>query len=329
MDDQASAAPRGSSVRPAGQTSWMGKSKKKLERARAKALEKAEPVSVTQALRLPQGAVDLADIDPRSTPCFAGAKKHGKAALAEMGTVLSELQERLFAEGRTGGRRRLLLVLQGMDTSGKGGVMRHAVSLFDPQGVQTKAFTAPTAEERRHGFLWRIRRELPDAGRIAIFDRSHYEDVLVGRVRNLASASTIAKRYDSINAFEEKLVDSGTTVVKAMLHISPQEQKERLLARLEDPTKHWKYDPDDLAERARWEDCQSAYEIALARCNTASAPWLVVPADRKWYRNWAIASILRETLEGMDLHWPPADFDVEEQRRLLTQTGTSSTAPTA
>ena len=296
----------------------MGKSKKELKKAPTKALKKAEPVSITQTLTVPQGSVSLADYETRATPGFTGDKADGRAALTDMGKVLSEFQERLFAEGQSGGNGRILLVLQGMDTSGKGGVMRHAGGLFDPQGVHIKAFKAPTAEERRHGFLWRIRRELPEAGKIGIFDRSHYEDVLIGRVRGLAAASTIGKRYDSINAFEEKLVDSGTTVIKAMLHISPEKQKERLLARLADPTKYWKYQPGDLEERAMWSDYQRAYEIALERCNTDAAPWLIVPSDRKWYRNWAIASVLRETLEGMGLSWPGAAFDVEEQRRLLT-----------
>lgn len=296
----------------------MGKSKKQLKKARAKAMEQDESMSVAKMLTAPPGNVSLADHDPRATPGFTGDKADAKAAMSDLAELLSEFQERLFANGRSGGNRRILLVLQGMDTSGKGGVMRHAVGLFDPQGVRIKSFKTPTAEEKRNGFLWRIRRELPEAGMIGIFDRSHYEDVLIARVRGLAAASTIAKRYDSINAFEDKLVDSGTTVVKAMLHISPETQKERLLARLEDSTKYWKYNPGDLEERALWTDYQRAYEVALERCNTGAAPWLVVPSDRKWYRNWAIASVLRETLEGMDLRWPEADFDVEQQRRLLT-----------
>ncbi len=298
----------------------MGKSNKKSKQARQEVQKKAEPqpASLTSLLTVKKGPVSLADHDPRATPGFSGDKTEGKAALDDLAGALSELQERLFAEARSGGRRRILLVLQGMDTSGKGGVMRHAVGLFDPQGVHIKAFGPPTADERRKGFLWRIRQQVPEPGIIGIFDRSHYEDVLIGRVRSLASASSIAKRYDAINAFEERLVDTGTTVVKAMLHISPEEQKERLLARLEDPTKHWKYRTGDIEERARWSDYERAYEIALERTNTDAAPWLVVPADRKWYRNWAIASVLLETLDAMDLQWPPADFDVEEQRRLLT-----------
>ena len=178
-------------------------------------------MSVTEALTVPRGDVDLTSYDTRATPGFDGDKAEGKAALVEMADVLSDLQERLFAEGRTGGERSILLVLQGMDTSGKGGVTRHAVGLFDPQGVHIKAFKAPTDEELRHEFLWRVQREVPHAGTIGIFDRSHYEDVLIGRVRKLASEAEIAKRYDAINTFEQKLVDAGVTVVKCMLHISP------------------------------------------------------------------------------------------------------------
>jgi PPK2 family polyphosphate:nucleotide phosphotransferase len=278
----------------------------------------AKKKPVTRTLTVPQGGVDLMSYDTRATPGFDGDKAAGKAALAELAEPLSDLQERLFAEGRSGGTRRVLLVLQGMDTSGKGGTMRHAVGLFDPQGVRIKAFKAPTEDELRHDFLWRVRREVPEAGLIGIFDRSHYEDVLIGRVRKLVSEAEIEARYDAINEFERELVDSGTTVVKCMLHISADEQKERLLARLDDPTKHWKFNPGDVDERALWSDYQAAYELVLERCNTDAAPWLVVPADRKWYRNWAIASVLRETLERMDLAWPKADFDVEEQRRRLT-----------
>jgi PPK2 family polyphosphate:nucleotide phosphotransferase len=275
---------------------------------------------VADALRLPSGPVNLSAIDTRSTPGFDGDKTAGKEALAAMDGELSELQERLFAEGRTGGKRRVLLVLQGMDTAGKGGVMRHTVDLFDPQGVHIKAFKAPTAEERKHDFLWRIRRELPGPGMIGVFDRSHYEDVLIARVRSLTTPATLTRRYDAINRFEQKLVDSGTTVVKCMLHISPDEQKERLLARLDDPTKHWKYNPGDVDERSLWSHYRAAYELALERCNTDAAPWHVVPSDRKWYRNWAIAALLLETLRGLDLGWPKAEFDVEAQRaRLLDE----------
>jgi PPK2 family polyphosphate:nucleotide phosphotransferase len=208
-----------------------------------------------------------------------------------------------------------------MDTAGKGGVMRHAVALLDPQGVQTKAFGKPTDEELAHDFLWRVERELPGAGRIGIFDRSHYEDVLVARVHDLAGPEEIERRYDAINEFEAGLVESGTTVVKCMLHISADEQKERLLARLDDPAKHWKFDPGDIDERRYWSSYQEAYETALHRTNTEVAPWLIVPSDRKWYRNWAVAQVLLETLESLDLSWPDADFDVWKERCRLTEEG--------
>jgi PPK2 family polyphosphate:nucleotide phosphotransferase len=277
--------------------------------------------NILDLLTVSQGAVNLTAYDTRATPGFDGGKAEGKAALAALDGELSQQQEMLFAEGRTGGTRRVLLVLQGMDTAGKGGVMRHAVALFDPQGVHIKAFEKPTEEELAHDFLWRVRRELPAPGRIGIFDRSHYEDVLVAKVRGLADDEEVERRYDAINEFEAELVEGGTRVVKCMLHISADEQKERLLARLENPAKHWKYDPGDIDERLLWSSYQQAYETAVARTNTDAAPWLLVPSDRKWYRNWAVARVLLETLRGLGLEWPKADFDVEEQRRYLLEEG--------
>ncbi len=278
-------------------------------------------MSLAEALRVPRGPVDLSAYDAHAKPGFDGGKRDGKAALAALGDELSELQERLFAEGRTGGTRRVLLVLQGMDTAGKGGVVRHAVALFDPQGVQIKAFGQPTEEELAHDFLWRVRRELPAGGRIGIFDRSHYEDVLIARVRELAPPEEIERRYGAINDFEAELVDSGTTVVKCMLHVSADEQCERLLARLDDPSKQWKFDPGDIDERQRWSRYQRAYETAIERTNTEVAPWLLVPSDRKWYRNWAVGQVLLETLRTLELSWPEVDFDVATQRRRLLEAG--------
>ena len=276
--------------------------------------------SIIEALTVPRGPVELASYDARATPRFKGGKKEGKSALPAMGDELSDLQERLFAEGRSGGTRSVLFVLQGMDTSGKGGLSRHAFALVDPQGVHITSFKAPTKAELRHDFLWRIEKQAPHAGFIGVFDRSHYEDVLIAKVRGLADPEEIERRYDAINEFEERLVESGTVVVKCMLHISADEQKERLLARLDDPSKLWKFNPGDIDERRRWPEYQRAYEIALERTNTEHAPWLVIPSDRKWYRNLAVARVLRETLQRMDLGWPPADFDVEEQRtRLLKE----------
>lgn len=270
-------------------------------------------------LRLPPGPVDLTALAADETPGFDGSKSEGKAALAGLGAPLSDLQERLFAEGvaGVGEGRAVLLVLQGMDTSGKGGVLRHTVGLVDPQGVRITSFKAPTDEERKHDFLWRIRRGLPTAGLIGVFDRSHYEDVLIARVRGLAPAEELERRYDAINAFESEVLASGITILKCMLHISAATQKERLLARLDDPTKHWKFNPADIDERHRWPEYRQAYEIALERTNTEVAPWHVVPSDRKWFRNLAIGQMLHDTLARMAPQWPAADFDASEQRGRL------------
>ncbi len=274
-------------------------------------------MSIADTVRLPPGPVDLTALDTDAAPGFDGKKSEGKAALAAMGEELADLQERLFAEGKAGGGRSVLLVLQGMDTSGKGGTLRHTVGLVDPQGVRITSFKAPSKEELRHDFLWRIKRALPAPGHLGVFDRSHYEDVLIARVRSLAPPAEIERRYDAINRFEERLVNSGTTVVKCMLHLSPEEQRERLLARLDDPTKHWKFNSGDIDERARWAAYREAYEIALERTHTEAAPWHVVPADKKWYRNLAIGTLLLETLRGLDPQWPAAEFDVAEQRARL------------
>ncbi|MCW2766513.1 MAG: polyphosphate kinase 2 family protein [Nocardioides sp.] len=271
-------------------------------------------------LRLPPGPVDLTSIRTDETPGFEGDKAAGERALAGLGPELSELQERLFAERTAGSSRRLLLVLQGMDTSGKGGILRHTVGLMDPQGVKITAFKAPIEEELAHDFLWRIRRAVPEPGYIGVFDRSHYEDVLIARVHQLADPGEIERRYPAINEFESELAEAGTVIVKCMLHISAEEQKKRLLARLDDPKKYWKFSPGDIDERARWAAYREAYEIALERTNTEAAPWHVVPSDRKWYRNLAVAGLVLETLRRMDPVWPPPAFDVEEQRaRLLNE----------
>ncbi|MGD8200932.1 polyphosphate kinase 2 family protein [Ornithinimicrobium sp. W1679] len=270
----------------------------------------------SDALRVGEGFV-LADVAPRSTPAFDGGKAEGKAALGEVDDELDALQEMLFASSTAGDRRRVLLVVQGMDTAGKGGIMRHVVGAVDPQGVQIKAFKKPTEEELSHPFLWRIRQAVPDPGMIGVFDRSHYEDVLVVRVHDLVPPAQWGRRYSTINDFEKSLVDDGVTLIKVMLHISPEEQKERLGERLERPDKYWKYNPGDLDERAHWDAYQEAYQVALERCSTQVAPWFVVPADRKWYARLAVQRLLLEHLRALELRWPPADFDVEaEQERL-------------
>jgi PPK2 family polyphosphate:nucleotide phosphotransferase len=269
--------------------------------------------------RLPPGRVDLTRIPTDATPGFEGDKKDGQRALAALGEDLADLQERLWAEGTRGSQRRLLLVLQGMDTSGKGGVLRHTVGLVDPQGVRITSFKSPTPEELEHDFLWRIRPALPEPGYLGVFDRSHYEDVLIVRVHGLVDAKTIEKRYTEINEFEAGLVAEGFVIVKCMLHVSAEQQRRRLLRRLDTKEKHWKFSPADIDERARWSDYRTAYQVALARTNTDVAPWYVVPADRKWYRNLVVGRLLLDHLRGMDLQWPPPDCDLEEQRRRLLE----------
>jgi len=272
-----------------------------------------EPLSTL--LRLPAGPVAMELLDPAGTAGFPGDKDDAPAITESLAPELSDLQERLFALGRVadGTSPKILVVLQGMDTSGKGGVIRHAIGMVDPQGVKIKAFKAPTEEERAHPYLWRIERELPLPGLIGIFDRSHYEDVLVVRVHHLVDESVWRKRYDEINAWEQGLVDQGTVLIKCFLNISSAEQKARLIARLDDPTKHWKYNPGDVDERAKWPVYMQAYQAVLERCNPEHAPWYVIPADRKWYRNWAVAQLLVEHLRALDLRWPPAEFDVEKE----------------
>jgi PPK2 family polyphosphate:nucleotide phosphotransferase len=301
-----------------------GKAAKKAEKKRRKAAkarkdEAVETVTWSEVLRVGPG-FSLADLDPRSTPGFTGKKADGEEVMGELQSRLGDLQERLYAESKGGGTRSVLLVIQGMDTSGKGGIMRHVVGAVDPQGVHITSFKAPTDEERRHPFLWRIRRGLPTPGMIGVFDRSHYEDVLIVRVHDLVPRTTWSRRYSQINAFEQGVVDSGTTVVKVMMHISSDEQKARLTERLEREDKHWKFNPGDLDERAYWADYTEAYQGALEKCSTDAAPWFVVPADRKWYARLAVTNLLLEHLEAMDPQWPAADFDVEAEKARLAAT---------
>jgi PPK2 family polyphosphate:nucleotide phosphotransferase len=272
---------------------------------------------VSDELRVAGGRVDLTAIDTRATPGFDGNKADAAKVLPKLGDRLAELQEKLYADGRSGGSRSVLLVLQGMDTSGKGGTVNHVVGQLDPGGVHVASFGKPTQEELAHDFLWRIRAQLPRPGKLGVFDRSHYEDVVTVRVHELVDRATWRRRYAVIDRFEEKLVAGGMLIVKCFLHISRDEQRERLLARLDDPTKHWKYNPADLLSRARWDDYMVAYGEAIERCSTDDAPWYVVPADRKWYRNWAITNLLLEQLEALDLDWPKVDLDVEAERAKL------------
>lgn len=259
-------------------------------------------------------------IDSSATPGIAADKKRAAQLLAEGADHLSELQEKLFAASRGGDTRRLLLVLQAMDTAGKGGIVRHVVGAVDPQGVQLAAFKKPTDEELAHHFLWRIEQRVPGIGMIGVFDRSHYEDVLIARVRSLAPADEIERRYGEIVDFERRLADEGVSIVKVMLHISRDEQKARLHERLERPDKHWKYNPGDVDERMRWDDYQQAYQLAIERTDADHAPWFVVPANHKWYARLAVQSLLITALERIDPQWPVAEFDVEVEKQRLAAT---------
>ncbi len=262
----------------------------------------------------------VADIDTSATPGFQGKKADAATLQAERNFRLAELQEKLYANSKasTGDNLSLLLVLQGMDTAGKGGIVKHVVGAVNPMGVSYRAFGVPTEEERAHDFLWRIRKALPSAGHIGVFDRSHYEDVLIVRVHNLVPPEVWGARYDQINAFEKELTDTGTKIVKVAMFLSPKEQKKQLTQRLNDPTKYWKYNPADIDERGYWPAYQEAYQAVLERTSTEYAPWYVVPCDKRWYSRLAITELLIQALKSFNLAWPPPDFDVEvEKKRLL------------
>ncbi len=259
----------------------------------------------------------LENLDPGSTPGFDGQKVDGELLLEELDDKLAQLQEQLFAESRYGGSKRLLLILQGMDTAGKGGIVTHVMGSMNAHGVQLKTFKAPTPEEKSYDFLWRIEKEVPAAGMVGVFDRSHYEDVLIHRVHRWASPEELERRYQAINEFEARQTAAGTKIIKVMLHISRDEQKERLLARLDNPAKIWKYSTTDLKERAFWPDYMDAYQKAIDKTNTELVPWYVVPANKKWYARIAVQQLLLEALEGLDLQWPVPDFDVDMERELV------------
>jgi PPK2 family polyphosphate:nucleotide phosphotransferase len=282
-------------------------------------LEKYWASDPSDVLRVRQDFL-LADVDTRGKPGFEGGKSEAKKSLEIGAEILADLQEQLFAGHQMGDDpRRVLLVLQAMDTAGKGGIVKHVMSAVDPQGVQLATFKKPTKEELSHDVLWRIRKEVPEAGMIGVFDRSHYEDILVARVDSLVPEDVWKARYDQINAFEQEIAGSGTTIVKCFLHISKEQQRKRLEARLQRPEKHWKYNPADLDARSKWDDYQQAYLDALTRCDTDAAPWYVVPSDHKWYRNWAVSQLLLETLEQLDPQYPEPDFDVEEELKRVQE----------
>ena len=261
----------------------------------------------------------VADIDAHATPGFKGDKKDAPDLQAERNERFAHLQEMLYASSRSGDHRSVLLVLQGMDTAGKGGIVKHVVGAGNPQGIRYTSFGKPTEEELAHHYLWRINKALPPAGHIGVFDRSHYEDVLIVRVHDLVPPKVWGARYDEINVFESELVESGVTIIKAAMFVSLDEQKERLAERLDRPDKYWKYNPGDVDERLMWPKYQEAYQAVLDRTSTDHAPWHVIPCDRKWYSRLAILELLIEALEGMNLTWPPADFDIEAEKKRLAK----------
>ncbi|WP_392452893.1 PPK2 family polyphosphate kinase [Corynebacterium dentalis] len=276
-------------------------------------------LTIEDALKLQVGAdIRLADIDPASTPGLKGSgdklDKRLDKSQDDIKDELEDLQERLFANHRAGTNPgSVLIVLQGMDTSGKGGAVKALYRALDPQGIRLASFGKPTEAEQQHDFLWRVRKQLPEPGMIGIFDRSHYEDVLIQRVEEIATPEVIEQRYTDIAEFEKELAQQGTRVLKFMLHISPEFQKENLIERLEKSEKHWKYDPSDIEARLKWEDYQRAYEIAIQRTATDESPWFVVPSDNKDYARLVVQLVLLDTLQKMNLDWPSAPVDAETE----------------
>ena len=253
----------------------------------------------------PNAKLRLSKMDPEDSTAFKGSKEKGLKRLEELTKKLETLQEVLYGEHK----HKILVVLQAMDTAGKDGVIRHVFEGVNPQGVRVASFKAPTTEELDHDYLWRAHKQVPGRGEIVIFNRSHYEDVLVVRVHELVEKTVWTKRFEHINQFEKMLADEGTTILKFFLHIKPEEQKERLQARLDDQSKNWKFSPDDLKERKYWDDYMAAYEDVLNKTSTPWAPWYVIPSDRKWYRNLMLSEILVGALEGLHLQYPKVAFD--------------------
>ena len=264
---------------------------------------------------------DLASFDRGSNPGWPGDKDQAEEFMAYRGRLLSELQERYFANAKEGDERKVLLIVQGLDTAGKGGIARHVLGMVDPQGVQLASFGVPTEEEAAHDFLWRIERKLPVAGKIGLFDRSHYEAVLVERVDKLTPKKEWSQRYDIINEWEKKLVEEeGFTLIKVALMPSKAEQGVRLAERLARRDKWWKYNPNDIDTRAKWDDYQEAYQDVFTKTSTDWAPWYVIPADKKWYARLAVTELLVEALIGLDQHWPVKDWNYQVEKKRLLKT---------
>ena len=254
----------------------------------------------------PGSIVNLADLDPDYHSGLTKNDPVTKRKLKQDRQSMAELQERLYAEGR----QALLVVLQAMDAGGKDGTIKHVMRGLNPQSCSVASFKVPTDEELSHDFLWRIHKRAPAKGQIAVFNRSHYEDVIAVRVLELVPEEVWRQRYDRINEFEALLVENGTRILKFYLHLSKEEQKERFEARIREPTKHWKFSARDLEQRKLWDDYMRAFEEALSRCSTVAAPWHVIPANRKWYRNLVVADTIRQALEEMAPQWPAPKVDV-------------------
>ena len=259
--------------------------------------------------RIPAGSdLDLSTIDPAATHEFDGTADEAKPVFKERRDRLADLQDLLYAQDE----HRVLVVLQAIDTGGKDGTVRHVFRKVDPLGIRVQSFKQPVGDELRHDYLWRVHRHVPGDGEFVIFNRSHYEDVLVVRVHGLVDDATVQRRFRHIRDFEQMLVDEGTTIVKLFLHISKDEQKRRLEKRLARPDKHWKFSSADIAERARWDDYQRAFADAISATSTDQAPWYVIPADHKWYRNLVVSRILVDTLEGLGMSYPPAEEGLDQ-----------------
>ncbi len=265
-------------------------------------------LDITRFRVSPDTDFDLASHDPDSKHAYGGGKQEGKGALPALTSRIADLQQRLWAESR----QKLLVVLQAMDTAGKDGTIRHVFSGVNPQGVKVHSFGRPTETELAHDYLWRVHAKTPGSGEITIFNRSHYEDVLIVRVDSLVAKDRWSKRFDHIKDFEQMLVDEGTTIVKLFLNITRDEQRERLQARLDEPNKNWKFESSDLETRAKWDDYMVAYEEAISRTTTEDAPWYVVPANRKWYRNLVVSSILIDTIEKMNPRFPDPEEGIDQ-----------------
>ncbi|NEG95859.1 polyphosphate kinase 2 family protein [Bifidobacterium sp. SMB2] len=299
------------------------KRRKSLQRRLELASETSERLSSvwskhpSSRLRFGQGVTDLADVKGPSTPGFHATRDEGERFIALSAIEIARYQELLYANGAHGSNRRLLIVLQGMDASGKGGIVRHVFRQVNPMGIHYHGFGRPTDEEASHDFLWRIRRELPANGWMSIFDRSHYEDVVMPNVYQSMEEDAWRRRYDVIRRFEKELVADGCAVVKIFLVVSREAQRKQFLERLDDPTKYWKFDVSDLEARDRWDDYMAAWQDVFENTSTDYAPWYIVPADNRWYSRAVVSELLRVTLKSMELSWPGADFDFDEARRRL------------